>query len=112
MNGSTIPSGTLLNPLPRGPMRYIQLIPTRMKVMVWTGRVQIINDEASRVSSMVNNALICEGNCEITRTIETGMQIMSQSPAKIHEPHDICEAGCNAIQIAGSTKIRPWLMQR
>ena len=80
--------------------------------MVWIARVQILSDEASRVSSMANNALICEGNCEMTRTIDRGMQIMSQSPRKMYEPHDICEAGCSAIQIAGSTQIRPWLMQR
>ena len=70
-----------------------------------------LSDEASRVSSMANNALIWEGNCEMRTTTETGMQIMSQRPAKICGPHDACEAGCNAIQMAGITQIRPWLMQ-
>jgi len=80
--------------------------------MVWIARVQMLSDEASRVSSIANNALIWEGNYVMTRTIETGMKIMSQSPVKMDGPHDPCQAGCNATQIAGSTQIRPWLMQR
>lgn len=81
-------------------------------MIVWMARVQILSDEESTVSSIANNALICEGNCEMTRTRVTGMQIISQSPMNMAGPHENCEAGCNAIQIAGSTQIRPWLMQR
>ena len=81
-------------------------------MIVWVARVQILNDEALRVSFIANNALIWEGNCEITRMIETGIQIMSHRPVKICRVHDACEASCNAIQIAGSTQIRPWLMRR
>jgi len=38
---------------------------------------------------------------------KTGMQIMSQKAHKILEPYPACEAGCNTIQMAGSTQIKP-----
>ncbi len=106
VKGSTIPSGTLLNPLPRGPRRCIQLIPRRTEVIVWITRVQTLSDEPSRFFPIASNALIWDGNCEMTKMMETGIQIMSQRPIKIHGPHDDdCEAGCNDMQMAGSTQI-------
>lgn len=61
---------------------------------------------------MVEVAVPWLKNCQQTRTIETGIQIMSQSPAKKDEPHDSCDAGCDTTQIAGRTQITRWLMQR
>ena len=65
-----------------------------------------------RVSFMTNDALACEGSCEMTRVTETGMQIMSQRLGKVCGPHDACGDGCNAIQMASCAQVRPWLMQR
>ena len=48
----------------------------------------MFSDELSRFFSMASNALIWDGNCEMTRMMETGIQIMSQRPIKIHGPHD------------------------
>ena len=78
-----------------------------MKRTHWLTRVDLLRDEVSSSDlSIFRSFLISDGNCDATRTIEIGMQIMSHSPMKVCDPMLLPESGCNATVIAGTTQIK------